>query len=200
MIREASLVGAIVIYRQEVRPFTDKQIELVKNFAAQAVIAIENTRLLNELRQIAWSSRLRQQRCFKSSVQSPGELEPVFDAMLENAVQICERQFRQHLVVRRGCSFACAAHAQRRRISHTGGATEFTVRPGMTLRPVAWSATKGVIHVADLAADQRLRQSGRRALLCGCRAHARSGRPNAQGRRTDRCNHHLPPGSSTIHR
>ena len=106
MLKDGDLVGAIVIYRQEVRAFSDREIELLKSFAAQAVIAIENARLLNELRQRTTdlterttdlTEALEQQTAtsevLKVISSSPGDLEPVFATMLENAVRICDAKF-----------------------------------------------------------------------------------------------------------
>jgi two-component system NtrC family sensor kinase len=115
MLKENELVGAIAIYRQEVRPFTDKQIELVGNFAKQAAIAIENTRLLNEQRQRTndLTESLEQQTASSEILSvisgSPTVVQPVLDAIVRTAVALCA-SYDAVILLRDGDDLRIAAH------------------------------------------------------------------------------------------
>ncbi len=156
--KDDGLLGAFNIYRQEVRPFSDIQIELVKNFAAQAVIAIENARLLNELRQRTTdlSEALEQQTATAEVLSvigsSRGDLEPVFCAMLENATRICEAKFGT-LYIKEGDGLRLVA-------AHDVPAAFANARVGGVIRPAPGGIldeamrTARTAQILDLAATQ----------------------------------------------
>jgi signal transduction histidine kinase len=146
------LVGAIAIYRKEVRPFTDKQIALVTNFASQAVIAIENTRLLNELRE-----SLQQQTATSDVLRvissSPAELQPVFEAMLQNAVRICDAKFGNLALFENDGFRHVAQYGAPPKYRDTRQREPF-VRGKARGNLDRVMKTKQVDHVADVAAEQ----------------------------------------------
>jgi signal transduction histidine kinase len=158
MLKEGEVVGGIAIYRTEIRPFTEKQIELVTNFARQAVIAIENTRLLNELRQRTddLSEALEQQTATSEVLRvissSPGELEPVFQAMLQNATHICQAKIGILFRYQNGAYTAVAT------LGVTPAYAEYLnrgpIRPGPTTGLGRVASTRQTIHIVDTHAEQ----------------------------------------------
>ena len=169
MLKENRLIGTFALARQEVRPFTDKQIELVKNFAAQAVIAIENARLLNELAGNRWSSRPLPSEVLQVISSSPGDLQPVFAAMLENAARICDANF--------GNIFRWDGEALRLIATHNTPPAFAEARRRLPLRP---DRVNPIGHMLATQKSSAHRRSGR-----GCALH-RTARPGCRNRRRTR--------------
>ena len=157
MLRGGDLVGAIVIYRMEPVAFSEKQTELLTSFAAQAVIAIENARLLNELRERTddLTESLEQQTATSEVLRvissSPGDLEPVFATMLEKAVRICDATFGNIFDWDGDSLKLIAAHntpvafrEMRRQLRHHDDSKSLISQ---------MIATKMAVHIADMAAE-----------------------------------------------
>src|SRR5262249_25073260 len=201
LIKEDELTGVIAIFRQEVRPFTDKQIDLVSSFAKQAVIAIENTRLLNELRQRTTdlSEALEQQTATSEVLRvissSPGKLEPVFQAMLANATKLCEASY--------GTLWLCEGDGFRAVALHGGLPRAFTEQlrdgriwyPSQTVAISRVARTRQAVQVSDLRADQGYRDRSplQVAAVELCRYQDIGRRANAQRKGDDRRDRHLSP-------
>jgi adenylate cyclase len=159
MLKENNLIGAITVFRQEVWPFGEKQIELLKNFAAQAVIAVENARLLNELRQRTddlsqrttdLTEALEQQTAtsevLKVISSSPGELQPIFDAMLEKAVRICRADAATLFLYENG--------VLRRTARHSGVAdVVMPITPSAKSATMRSITTKQIVHIPNYLAQ-----------------------------------------------
>jgi len=166
--QEDKLLGTITIYRQEVRPFSDKQIALLQNFAAQAVIAMENARLLTETRE-ALEKQTAMAEILRVISASPTDVQPTFDAIAASAVRICGAAnggiFRFD-----GSLIHFAAHHGWTPEELEGVARHFPLPPGPQSVTARAILTREVAHVADISADPEfaptaIAQTGLRATL-----------------------------------
>jgi GAF domain-containing protein len=168
LIRDGTPIGALTLTRSVVKPFTERQIELIRSFADQAVIAIENVRLFDEVqartRDLAES--LEQQTATSEILQvissAPGELERVFQAMLETATRICEAKFG-NLFLREGDAFrAVAVHGEPAYVESWQREPLIPLRdhPGVPLDRLA--RTIEVVHIHDLTAEPPYIEGDRR--------------------------------------
>jgi two-component system, NtrC family, sensor kinase len=157
MLKENELIGAIAIYRQEVRPFTDKQIELVSNFAAQAVIAIENARLLTELRE-----SLQQQTAtadvLKVISRSTFDLQMVLDTLVESAARLCEADMAS-INREKGTAY--------QQVASYGQSPEFQAYMATHPIPAGRGSVVGrtvmqcgIVHIPDVLADPDFKMTG----------------------------------------
>jgi signal transduction histidine kinase len=150
MVKEQEFVGAIAIYRRVVRPFTDKQIELLTGFAAQAVIAIENTRLLNELRE-----SLQQQTAtadvLKVISRFKFELKPIFDTLVEHAVRLCEAE--RAFLFRFDGSLLRAAASYNASLELRDFVDNNPIAPGRHTISARAALERQTVHVPDVQAD-----------------------------------------------
>ena len=207
LLREGVPIGVVGLMRRSVRPFTEEQIKLVETFADQAVIAIENTRLFEaeqqRTRELAES--LEQQTATSEVLQvissSPGELEPVFETMLENAIKLCQAKF--------GAMYLYDGEAFRTAALH-GVSPAFAEarREALVVRhlhpdaPAARIArTNELIHIADVRLDRSYLERDPRMVEAVDLAGARSlvMVPMLKENRSDWCNRRISPGSSSLY-